>query len=59
MTGCNARRQAVPFSGNVIVRDTATKADVHLDFRPGEMPIEGDLGRFQTHVFVAAVEQLA
>jgi hypothetical protein len=43
----------------VIVRDTATKADVHLDFRPGEMPIEGNLGRFQTRVFVAAVEQLA
>jgi hypothetical protein len=45
--------------GNVIVRDTAMKADVCLDRRAAKMSIEGHLGRFQTHVLMAAVEQLA
>ena len=43
----------------VIIRDTATKADVSLDCRTAEMAIENCLGGLKPDALVLAVQQLA
>jgi hypothetical protein len=43
----------------VTVRDTAIEADVCLDCRPAQMPVEDCLRRFELDALVRAVEQLA
>jgi hypothetical protein len=43
----------------VIVRDAAMEADVCLDCRSAQMAVENRSCSFQTHSFIAAVQQFA